>query len=361
MDMRRAKRTRSGVLDRDVDPALRRPRCWKSPSTAEASLADESVAVKRCQRAGRRHRRHGHGGARRLADAGGADQRPAGHVRPGRRRATLLTPKKKAARSTRSAGTHPFQLTSTVEFNQTLEEVQDPGHEQVLRPLRPRCPRISASSCRPACSATSPPPQRCSDAQFAVFEVNGNKCPAESAVGVASVTLLEPSRLGYRNHRRAPVQPRTRPRRTRPLRVRGRQRARHAGNRRAHRRRLRRNRDREQRYRGRAGPGRPDHLLGRPRQRSARQHAAAGAVYSTATACTLRPPNASQHRAIDVADLLHGRAVQLDGRRRPGTGSRSAHSSPSRTASENRSANWNTARRCRSTDDRRTTDPGSRK
>jgi len=109
----------------------------------------------------------------------------------------LLLPEEEGGTIDTSAGTHPFQLTSTVLFNQTLEEVQEPGHEQILAPAAPALPKDLSFQLPPGLLGDVIAAARCSDAQFAVFEVNGNKCPAQSAVGVASVTLLEPSRLGF--------------------------------------------------------------------------------------------------------------------------------------------------------------------
>jgi hypothetical protein len=109
----------------------------------------------------------------------------------------VLLPEEEGGTIDTSAGTHPFQLTSTLEFNQTLEEVQDPGHEQILAPAAPALPKDLSFQLPPGLLGNVTAAARCSDTQFAVFEVNGNKCPAESAVGVASVTLLEPSRLGF--------------------------------------------------------------------------------------------------------------------------------------------------------------------
>ena len=109
----------------------------------------------------------------------------------------LLLPEEEGGTIDTSAGTHPFQLTSTVEFDQVLEEVQEPGHEQILAPAAPALPKDLSFQLPPGLLGDVAAAARCSDSQFAVFEVNGNKCPAESAVGVASVTLLEPSRLGF--------------------------------------------------------------------------------------------------------------------------------------------------------------------
>ncbi len=108
----------------------------------------------------------------------------------------LLLPEEEGGTIDTSAGTHPFQLTSTVEFNQTLIEAQEAGHEPELSPGAPALPKDLSFKLPPGLLGDVNATARCSDAQFGVFEANGNKCPAESAVGVASVTLLEP-KLGF--------------------------------------------------------------------------------------------------------------------------------------------------------------------
>jgi hypothetical protein len=108
----------------------------------------------------------------------------------------LLLPEEEGGTIDTSAGTHPFQLTSTVEFDQTLEEVQKPGQEQILAPGAPALPKDLSFQLPPGLLGNVTAAAHCSDTQFAVFAV-GNACPPESAVGVASVTLLEPSRLGF--------------------------------------------------------------------------------------------------------------------------------------------------------------------
>ncbi len=67
-----------------------------------------------------------------------------------------------------------------------------------MRPARPRCRRTSASSSRQACSATSPPANGAP--LLAVLDPAslGQPLPARARPsGVATVTLLEPNRLGY--------------------------------------------------------------------------------------------------------------------------------------------------------------------
>jgi hypothetical protein len=92
------------------------------------------------------------------------------------------------------AGSHPFQLTSVVTLNTTTPEA-DGGPRTVALP-RDLSPALPAGLT--ADSAALP---RCSEAQFDARErVNGqnvNACPADSAVGVATVTFDEPVLFGF--------------------------------------------------------------------------------------------------------------------------------------------------------------------
>ena len=96
------------------------------------------------------------------------------------------------------AGSHPFQLTSTLDFDQTLVEVQGP-HESTVRyaPGAPALPRNLSFQLPPGLLGDVNATERCTALQFATQHIADNLCPAGSVVGVATVTLLEPSRLGY--------------------------------------------------------------------------------------------------------------------------------------------------------------------
>lgn len=101
---------------------------------------------------------------------------------------------------TTEAGSHPFQLTTTVGFNQTAD----------LNPLRASKPQLESVGMAKDVRAELPPglvgnPQpiaRCSLAQFLTYTDSrygsgGDECPAKSAVGVASITIYEPNIAGY--------------------------------------------------------------------------------------------------------------------------------------------------------------------
>ena len=141
------------------------------------------------------------------------------------------------------AGTHPFQLTSTIMVNQLAD----------INPLQAGAkPEVSPPALAKDVDVKLPPgligsataiPQ-CSTAQFfETVEGKENRCPPDSAVGVAVTTVHEPATAGGDRHP-ADLQPGAGRRRARPLRLlrRDRQLAgvhRHLG---AHRRRLRRHR-----------------------------------------------------------------------------------------------------------------------
>ncbi len=96
------------------------------------------------------------------------------------------------------AGSHPFQLTSTLDFNQTLEEVQGPHAEKpVYAPGAPSLPRNLSFELPPGLLGNVTASERCSLLAFSTQHLSDNLCPPGSAVGVATVTLLEPNRLGY--------------------------------------------------------------------------------------------------------------------------------------------------------------------
>jgi hypothetical protein len=99
------------------------------------------------------------------------------------------------------AGSHPYQLQSTVNFNQTLEEVQLPGQPRRLEAGAPGLTKNIAFSLPPGLLGNLTAAGQCSAGDFSSLatSVGGarNLCPASSAIGVATVTILAPSPLGY--------------------------------------------------------------------------------------------------------------------------------------------------------------------
>jgi hypothetical protein len=95
------------------------------------------------------------------------------------------------------AGSHPFQFTSTLDFNETLEA--DKHFEAVGKlPTTPELLRNLEVNLPPGLVGNPTPFQQCSDLEFETLgAANINLCPASSAVGVASVTLKEPRNQGF--------------------------------------------------------------------------------------------------------------------------------------------------------------------
>ncbi len=119
-----------------------------------------------------------------------------------------LTPENENGSPDLQAGSHPFQLTTTIELNQTLRK--DPLTEHQEKPPKdfPSAPALTRNL-----TTTLPPglvadarasvfPQ-CSATSFAVLRLgNSNECPASTAIGAAVVTFKENFHL---NHNTATV------------------------------------------------------------------------------------------------------------------------------------------------------------
>jgi hypothetical protein len=86
----------------------------------------------------------------------------------------------------RQAGSHPFQLTTTLDLNQTAEAMPAGAMTKDLRFDLP-----------PGLVGNPVPFQQCTDAQFAKpVQGNANECPPQTAVGVATITFNEPQIVG---------------------------------------------------------------------------------------------------------------------------------------------------------------------
>jgi hypothetical protein len=100
------------------------------------------------------------------------------------------------------AGSHPYQLTSTVDFNETLREIQLPGQTRKLAPGAPALSKNLTFRLPPGLLGNVTAAAQCSDADFAALEgtTGGtrNLCPGDSAIGVATVSILVPSTVGYK-------------------------------------------------------------------------------------------------------------------------------------------------------------------
>ncbi|HTZ64511.1 MAG TPA: hypothetical protein VMB51_10430 [Solirubrobacteraceae bacterium] len=108
-----------------------------------------------------------------------------------------ITPENESGGIDTQAGSHPFQLTSTVDFDQTLEEVQEPGQPAIDEPAAIGLPRNLSFQLPPGLLGNVTAAEQCSQLDFAALKSEGNSCPTGSAVGVATVTVLEPSRAKY--------------------------------------------------------------------------------------------------------------------------------------------------------------------
>jgi len=111
-----------------------------------------------------------------------------------------LAPEEAGGAIDTQAGSHPFQVTSTVTLNsQSPDEHGRPRSAGLAKDVLAELP--------PGFIGNPTPFEQCTDAQFAAsselpHQGNGvleqvNGCPASSAIGVASVTFNEPSNVGF--------------------------------------------------------------------------------------------------------------------------------------------------------------------
>ena len=90
------------------------------------------------------------------------------------------------------AGSHPFQLTTTLDLNKTLAP-ETPAQPE-LEASSPALTRELGFELPPGLLGDPRAIPQCSDTEFAsIGENNANSCPADSAIGVALVTLNLPS------------------------------------------------------------------------------------------------------------------------------------------------------------------------
>jgi hypothetical protein len=106
-----------------------------------------------------------------------------------------LLPEEPGGRIDTQAGSHPFQLTNVVTLNtQTPDAHGLPRSAGLARDVVAQLP--------PGMIGNPTPFAQCTDAQFAKSFEGGsqkvvNECPASSAIGVATVTVNEPTSLGF--------------------------------------------------------------------------------------------------------------------------------------------------------------------
>ena len=92
------------------------------------------------------------------------------------------------------AGSHPFQLTSTLYLNSGAQVPEGGTQIRVQQPAMPKDLRFALP---PGLVGNPTPFPVCSDTQFAaVKELTLNECPADTQVGVAVVNIFDPNLLG---------------------------------------------------------------------------------------------------------------------------------------------------------------------
>jgi hypothetical protein len=89
------------------------------------------------------------------------------------------------------AGSHPFQLTTTLELNQT--DAADPAHPTAFLPAAPAQLRNLNTKLPPGLIGNTTVIPQCSEVDFSTIRAGeSNTCPADTAVGAAVVTFKEP-------------------------------------------------------------------------------------------------------------------------------------------------------------------------
>jgi hypothetical protein len=116
-----------------------------------------------------------------------------------------LTAENEGGTTDTQAGSHPFQLNTLLDFNQTLTTnagtgQRTPSAPALLKDLQTKLPPGLVGD------TNSDAIPQCSGADFTTIVGNGNvnRCPANTAVGVAVVSINEPALIGY-THRVVPV------------------------------------------------------------------------------------------------------------------------------------------------------------
>jgi hypothetical protein len=92
------------------------------------------------------------------------------------------------------AGVHPFQLTNTLQLNAGAMSGDRRGTPTVAQPALPRNVRVAFPA---GLVGAAKPVPACDMATFLAINALINECPADSAVGVASVTFIESGTLGF--------------------------------------------------------------------------------------------------------------------------------------------------------------------
>jgi hypothetical protein len=104
-----------------------------------------------------------------------------------------LTPEDENGSTDIQAGSHPFQLTTTIDLNETLGPEQEDEQQAQPEPSAPALARNLNFALPPGLLGDPQAVPQCPDIDFSTIGDNDvNACPADTAIGVAQVTLNLP-------------------------------------------------------------------------------------------------------------------------------------------------------------------------
>jgi hypothetical protein len=107
-----------------------------------------------------------------------------------------LVPESEGGAPDTQAGSHPFQLTNTLNLNEIAEA--PPHYPFSVNPKSPELPKDLNIKLPQGLVGNANLLPQCNEVDFTSFVSGGfNLCPASAAVGVALITLNEPYNLGY--------------------------------------------------------------------------------------------------------------------------------------------------------------------
>jgi hypothetical protein len=117
-------------------------------------------------------------------------EEPVGEGEP---RGFRITPENDEFKPDELAGSHPFQLTTTVNFNQTFARGSNGANAEKL-PTGLALPKDLNFKLPAGLIGNATSLHQCTDAQFSTkFKNNVNSCPEDTAIGVADVTVNNPN------------------------------------------------------------------------------------------------------------------------------------------------------------------------
>jgi hypothetical protein len=102
-----------------------------------------------------------------------------------------VQPENEAGEPEPLAGSHPFALTTTLNFNQTIEALRKEGNPEF--PAAPALVKNLHFNLPPGLLGNVTAEKQCGDVEFGTLNAQSiNQCPEDTAIGVARLTLLEP-------------------------------------------------------------------------------------------------------------------------------------------------------------------------